>query len=101
LSSSIFSLPLERVLCLLLRNITSSNRLKVLLPSETQTPRSARPPLSKPTAFTPIVPENNLEGSETEMDSWKLQAHQEKSQTPPAADGLVLQCLFSLHMGKG
>lgn len=28
------------------------------------------------------------------MDFWKLQTNQEKSQTPPEADGLVLQFLF-------
>lgn len=41
-----------------------------------------------------IVSEDHLDTSETEIDSWKLQTNQEKSQTPPTADGLVLQFLF-------
>lgn len=85
-------------MCLLLRNVISHNRLEFLLPREThEHPNSPSVSTTSSTvsaSLSSVVPEDHLDGSETEMDFWKLQSNQEKSQTPPEADGLVLQFLF-------
>ena len=84
-------------MCLLLRNVISHNRLEFLLPRETHehpNSPSAQLPLLLSASLSSALPEDHSDGSETEMDFWKLQSNQEKSQTPPEADGLVLQFLF-------
>lgn len=84
-------------MCLLLKHVISSKKVKLFLPEKTPwypNSGSANAPLLLLPVSGSVVPEESLDCSETEIDSSKLQTNQDKSQTPPAADGLVLRFLF-------